>query len=181
MKYIAYIFTVGDSFVSKAIRLQTWGDVNHTAFEFVDDSLTVQIQHPVVIGIPRQQLINKSRLAYRFVFGVSDELYDKALEFAKAEMIGKAYDKVSVARFLVPLRRVLGWLKPAVREANSTWFCAEGAEVLGRKCEKGLVRQIKEPARVSPQDQYESRLLELCAIYEEYQQGSLLYSGPYTD
>lgn len=176
MKHIAFVFTTGDSLVSKAIRLQTWGDVNHAAFEFFEDSLLIQIQNPKVIGIPPGDLILKSKAAFRFVFEAPDELYDEALNFAKVEMIGKAYDKVSVARFLIPLRRILGWLKPAKRAASNTWFCSEGTEVLARKVKLALVRELIDAARISPQQQYSSIRLDSYKYYEEFKNGSLVYT-----
>jgi hypothetical protein len=181
MKHIAFLFTSGDSWTSKAIRAQTWGDVNHTAFEFVDDGAVIQIQSPKVLLVHPSVLINASGKLYRFVIPVEDRLYDEAFQFAKDNMVGKSYDKISVARFLIPVRAALGKLDPLVRKATAAdWFCSEGSEVLGRKCEKGLVRSVIEPARISPQQQFISIRLESTDVilYQEYQKGELLYSGP---
>lgn len=179
MKHIAYVFTNGDSWMSKAIRLQTWGDVNHTAFEFVEDGVLIQIQSPKVIEVPPAVLIERASKTYRFVLPVEDEVYEKTLAWARANIVGKNYDIISVARFLLPLRDLLGRLKSAVRKASRDWFCAEGSEVLGRKCEQGLIRTRIDPARISPQKQFESKILEKAVVYQEYQKGELIYSGPY--
>jgi hypothetical protein len=179
MKHIAFIFTDGDAWTSTAIRVQTWGDVNHAAFEFVEDNVIVQIQNPKVIFAAPGYLLNTSKKAYRFVLEVDDALYAAAYAFAEKEMVGKAYDKVSVARFLIPLRRVLGRLTPTKRWASETWFCSEGTQVLSEIVGKKLVR--KEPARCSPQDLFESIRLESeeVVLYQEYEKGELLYSGLY--
>lgn len=179
MKHIAYIFTSGDSWMSKVIRLQTWGDVNHTAFEYVDDTTVIQVQHPRVIEVLPTVLLEKAKMAYRFVFPVGDMEYKTTLDFARAEIVGKEYDWISVARFAIPLRNILGRLKPAVRVASREWFCSEASEVQGRKVNLGLVRDIINPARVSPQRQFESKILESAVLYQEYQKGRLIYTGPY--
>lgn len=166
-------------FVGKAIQTQTWSDVNHSAFEWVDNALFIDIGPPKLrlLSVPSILASGKGDVIHRFYFDVPEKLYLDSLQFAREHMVGKKYDYVSVARFLLPVRALVGRLKPTQRAMTNSFFCSEGTEILFRKCDLPLVNRRRLTAKVSPQDQYESVRLYDAVSCERWEAGQLVYLG----
>lgn len=180
VRHLALWSCRSNGFVGRAIRLQTWGDVNHSAVEWVEDGCYLDIQPGGVKlrPVPAVLAPGTGEVVHRFVFATTAEAYDASLAFARTRMVGKGYDFVSVGRFLVPLRRALGRLEPAVRSTTERFFCSEGAEIVFRKHGLALVRPSRPTSQISPQDQFDSVRLEQALRYERWEHGRRLYQGP---
>ncbi len=148
--YIALRSHDGSGWVSSLIAQGTYGEVNHSSIEFVNDGVVIEAHAKKGVTIRPSTGHGTGDLVHRFVFAVSKEEYDMAFAFAKAQ-VGKAYDKAAIVRFVPFLRNLV----KSDREESGRWICSELAEVVLRKANLGTVR-VGKVESVSPQKQFDS-------------------------
>ena len=156
MKNIALRSHDGSGWVSSLIAQGTYGEVNHSSIEFVEDGIVIEAH--AKNGVVERSVAGhgKGDVVHRFVFPVSDEEYASALTFAR-EQVGKKYDNRAIIRFVPFLRNAV----PADREEYGRWICSELAEVIMRKANIPTQRRDYRADKVSPQDQFKSIRCEL--------------------
>jgi hypothetical protein len=164
VKDIALRSQDGSGFVSSIIAQGTYGEVNHTSIEFVDDGVVIEAH--AKNGVTERPSLGHGLgdVVHRFSFAVPDEEYAEALAFAR-EQVGKPYDRRAIIRFIPGLRNLV----KSDREASGRWICSELGEVVLRKAGRPTVRKDIKAESVSPQDQFKSIRCDL----------SMTYGGPF--
>jgi hypothetical protein len=161
----------GSGVVASIIANGTYGEVNHSSIEFVNDRIVVEAHIKQGVIVRPAETDGKVDTIHRFVFAVTEEEYTAALEFAR-EQAGKPYDKAAIIRFIPGLRRFV----KSDREEGGRWICSELAEAILRKAGLGTVRADIKAESVSPQDQFKSircdyRFSEGPEIYARIEKG----------
>lgn len=141
----------GSGAVAAIIANGTYGEVNHSSIEFVNDGIVIEAHIKQGVVIRPASTDQPKDIVHRFVFAVTEEEYTAALEFARKQK-DKPYDKATIVRFIPGLRRLV----KADREESGRWICSELAEAILRKANVGTVRDAIKAETVSPQDQFKS-------------------------
>lgn len=173
-KYIALRSHDGSGVVASIISNGTYGEVNHSSIEFVNDRLVVEAHIKNGVVFRSVETDGKNDIVHKFFFAVSDEEYTASFAFAKDQK-DKPYDKAAIIRFIPGIRRLV----KADREEGGRWICSELAEVILRKAGKPTVRLDIKAESVSPQDQFKSVRCEIAdksgpAVYERIDKGRLV-------
>jgi hypothetical protein len=173
-KYIALRSHDGSGVVASIISNGTYGEVNHSSIEFVNDRLVVEAHAKAGVRVRAVETDGKNETVHRFVFVVSDEEYAEARTFAQAQN-GKPYDKAAIIRFIPGIRRLV----KADREESGRWICSELAEQIMRKANIPTQRRDILAETVDPVDQFKSGRCDLTmpfgpVMYERIVKGAII-------
>jgi uncharacterized protein YycO len=130
---------------SALIRVATWSDWSHV--DVVDGDHLIGALASGVARYPAAERISVSTATARMEVPLTAEQHRLALRFL-AEQLGKPYDWAGI--FGMPLRR--DW------QQDDAWFCSELVAAACAFAGRPVTR--RESGRVTPQDLYESMLLE---------------------
>lgn len=159
--------------VSSLIAIGTYGEVNHSSIEFVNDRVVIEAH--IKQGVTERSVDGHGSgdVVHRFVFQVSDEEYQAALAFAR-EQVTKKYDKAAIIRFIPGLRQLV----KKDREEGARWICSELAEQVMRKANIPTQRRDIPAETIDPVDQFKSGRCDMTMpfgpiVYERIDKGVL--------